>query len=303
VNAAVARFGAKRRVWILLAPALVALTLFYFVPIAQSALYSLFDLRFTLNVGDARFLGAGNYVRALTSPVLWRAAAFTVTFAVVVVALDLAAGMVLALATYWVDKRFRTILRVLIIIPWAIPNVIQASIWRWLFDSDVGLIGDILVRVGVAASPPLFLVESELAALTIVITYVWKGAAISAIFCMAALATVPKEIVESAWIDGAGPLRRFVSVTLPMMIPVLLVALIFRSRDALRVFDVVYSLTGGGPGGSTETLSTLTYKTYFSFSQYGLGSAYAILSFLLIFSVATIYLLRLRREIHDPESL
>jgi len=196
-----------------------------------------------------------------------------------------------------VDRRFRNILRAIIIIPWAIPNVIQASIWRWLFNTDVGLIGDLLVRSGIADSPPLFLARPALAYLAVTWAYVWKGAAISSIFCMAGLATVPKEIQEAARIDGAGAFRRFFLVTLPTMAPVLFVALIFRTRDALRVFDLVYGLTGGGPGGSTETLSTITYKTYFSFSQYGLGSAYAIISFVLIFSVAVVYLYRIKNEL------
>lgn len=290
------------RVGLLLVPAGLALTVFYYLPVGQSAVYSLFDLRFSLTPSADLFVGLGNYVDALSSGEFWGAVGFTLFFSLFAVALDLSIGMFLALAVYWVDTRFRTLLRAIIIIPWAIPNVIQASIWRWMFNTDVGLIGDLLVKLGIAASPPLFLVDTRLAFIAVVWAYVWKGASISAIFCMAALATVPKELQEAARIDGAGRVAAFFRITVPTMLPVLVVALIFRTRDALRLFDVVFGLTRGGPGGATETLSTLTYKTYFSFNRYGLGSAYAIISFGLIFSVAVLYLYRIRNQLSTTGS-
>lgn len=278
-------------------PAVAALLIFYYLPVGQSAVYSLFDLQFTLDLSGEKFVGTANYLIAAQSAEFWGALAFTIFFSLFAVSLDLSIGMLFALAGYWVHRRLRALLRAIIIIPWAIPNVIQASIWRWMFNTDVGVIGDIFVRIGLATSPPLFLVDTRLAFVAVVWAYVWKGAAVSAIFCTAALATVPKELTDAARIDGAGRLRTFFQVTVPTMLPVLVVALIFRTRDALRMFDVVFGLTGGGPGGSTETLSTLTYKTYFSFSQYGLGSAFAIISFVLIFSVAVVYLYRVRHQL------
>lgn len=285
---------------LLLLPSLIALGIFYYAPILQSSLFSLFDLQFTLNLDAENFAGLGNYVAAFTNREFWNALVFTLLFAIVAITLDLSIGMLFALATFWVDRRLRNVLRAIIIIPWAIPEVIQAAVWRWLFNTDVGLIGDILVRLGLTETPPLFLANPRLALVAIVWAYVWKGAAISSIFCMAGLSMVPDELTEAATIDGAGPVRRFFSITLPVMSPVLFVALIFRSRDALRLFDLVFGLTGGGPGGSTDTLSTITYKTYFSFNQYGLGSAYAMISFVLIFAVVLIYLLRLRKEVTAP---
>lgn len=285
----------------LLVPGMLALLLFYYLPVAQSSVYSLFDLQFSLDLTRESFVGLSNYGVALASTEFWRAMLFTLAFAAVAVTLDLSLGMLFALASFWVHRRLRWVLRAIIIIPWAIPNVIQASIWRWMFNTDVGLIGDMLVRLGLVETPPLFLVNTTLAFVAIVWAYVWKGAAISAIFCMAGLATVPHELQEAARIDGAGIFTRFFRVTLPVMLPVLAVALIFRTRDALRVFDLVYGLTGGGPGGSTETLSTITYKTYFSFSQYGLGSAFAMISFALIFSVAVVYLVRIRSQLSAQE--
>jgi ABC-type sugar transport system permease subunit len=297
------RIREQRLAIALLVPATLALLAFYYVPAGQSAIYSFFGLRFSLSLTADAFVGFGNYGEALTSPEFWGALAFTLFFTVCAVGLDLSIGMLFALAGYWVHKRLRSLLRAIIIIPWAIPTVIQASIWRWMFNTDVGLIGDLLVRSGLTSSPPLFLVDSRLAFVAVVWAYVWKGASISAIFCMAGLATVPRELQEAARIDGANRLRTFFSVTIPTMLPVLIVALIFRTRDALRVFDVVFGLTRGGPGGSTETLSTLTYKTYFGFNQFGLGSAYAMISFVIIFSVAVAYLYRVRHQLSAQGSL
>lgn len=295
-NAAEQRLAAS-----LLLPAVLALLLFYYAPVLQSSLYSLFDLRFTLQISSDGFAGLRNYAEALATREFWRALGFTLAFAAAAVTLDMTVGMLLALASFWVDRRLRNLVRAIIIIPWAIPNVIQASIWRWLFNTDVGLIGDMLVRLGIVGRPPLFLADPALAFAALIGAYVWKGSAISAIFCMAALATVPRELQEAAKIDGAGRLRAFFGVTVPTMAPVLFVALIFRTRDALRVFDLVFGLTRGGPGGSTETLSTITYKTYFSFNQYGLGSAFAMISFVLIFSVAVVYLRRIQHQLTSRE--
>ncbi len=283
---------------VLLFPAAAALFVFYYYPIAQSAIYSVYDLRYTTDWLEAPFVGFGNYAVALTQPEFWSAFRFTALFTVGAVFLDFWIGMIFAAATFWVHRRMRALLRAIIIIPWAIPNVIQASIWRWLLDTDVGLIGDLMVRTGLVESPPLFLSNQALAMISVVWAYVWKGSAISAIFLMAGLATVPHELHESARIDGAGPLRRFFSVTFPVILPTIFVTLLFRTRDALRVFDMIFGLTQGGPGNATETLSTFTYKVYFSFNRYGEGSAYAIITFLVIFAVSAVYLRQVSHRFH-----
>jgi ABC-type sugar transport system permease subunit len=199
-------------------------------------------------------------------------------------------GLGLALLTFWVARPLRGLLRAIIIIPWAIPQIIQASMWKWMFNTDVGLIGDILVRLGLVERLPLFLVDPALAMASIVLAYVWKGAAITAIFLMGGLALVPQDLHEAATIDGAGSWRRFWAITFPLLMPTVLVTLLFRTMDALRVFDLVYGLTGGGPGTSTETLSSFAYKFYFTFVRFGQGSAYAVVTFALVVAVSIIYI-------------
>ena len=162
--------------------------------------------------------------------------------------------------------------------------------WRWMFNSDVGMIGDMMVQWGLVSSPPLFLVDPALAKWALVIAQVWKGMSMTAVFLMGGLALVPKELHDAAKVDGALGWRRFWTVTMPTIMPTVLVTLLFRTMYALRAFDIVYGLTNGGPGSTTETLSSFAYKYYFQYAQFGLGSAYAVVTFLMILGASLIYI-------------
>jgi ABC-type sugar transport system permease subunit len=202
--------------------------------------------------------------------------------------------MGLALTTYWVWPRLTGVLRAIIIVPWAIPQIIQASMWKWLYNTDVGMVGDLLVQLGLAGTPPLFLANPSLARWSIILAYVWKTSSVTAIFLMGGLALVPPELHDAAKVDGARAWRRFWTITIPMIMPTILVTLLFRTMDALRVFDMVYGLTGGGPGTSTDTLSSFAYKYYFKYVQYGKGSAYAVVTFILILIASIVYIKRVQ---------
>lgn len=289
--------GSETRIGVVLVlPALLALVVFNYYPIIQTFIYTLFDLDLTTDWLNSPFVGLDNYRRVMQSGQFWYTLLFTVGFTVVVVTLDLSLGMGLALATFHVPKRMRGVLRAIIIVPWAIPKVIQASMWRWMLNADVGPIADLLVRVGLAEEPPLFLVNQFLAMGSVVLAYTWKGASIAAFFLMGGLALVPREVIESAKVDGARPIRRFFSITLPILMPTVYVALLYRTQDALRVFDVVYGLTGGGPGTATDTLSSFAYTEYFRYAQFGQGSTYAVVTFVLVAVVGVFYIGRVRRN-------
>jgi multiple sugar transport system permease protein len=277
-------------------PAVFFLIIFNYYPIVQSFIYSVFDLDLTTDWLNSEFVGLQNYRRVMMSSQFWYTFSFTLGFTVVVVILDISLGMLLALATFYVGPAMRAVLRAVIIIPWAIPKVIQASMWRWLLNTDVGPIGDILVRLGIVEEPPLFLVEQFLAMGSVVLAYTWKGASMAAFFMMGGLALIPPDVMDSAKIDGARAIRRFFSITLPMVMPTISVAILYRSQDALRVFDVVYGLTGGGPGTKTDTLSSFAYKTYFQYAQFGRGSAYAVVTFFLVVLVGVFYINRIRKN-------
>jgi ABC-type sugar transport system permease subunit len=278
---------------VFLAPAFVALGVFLLYPIVQTAIYSLFDLEYSTRWREAPFVGLANYREVLASREFWGSIRFTALFAVAAVTLEFVLGLSMALATFWVARPLRGILRAMIILPWAIPAIIQASIWRWLYNSDVGLLGWLAVTLGLAEQPPLFLADPTLAVGSIILAYVWKGASITAIFLMGGLAMVPPHLEDAAKMDGARAWMRLRRITLPLILPTILVTLLFRTLDALRVFDIVYGLTGGGPGTTTETLSSFAYKFYFTFVQFGRGSAYAMITFLLVLALSLVYIRRI----------
>lgn len=277
-----------------LIPAAIGLLIFYYYPIAYTFVLSAFNLDHTTDLTSNTFVGLGNYANVLRSEPFWGSIRFTLFFTVVSVCLELALGMVLALASYWVWPRLTGLLRVIIIIPWAIPQIIDASIWKWLYNADVGMIGDLVVKLGLAATPPLFLADPALAPWSVIAAYVWKGSAFAAIFLMGGLALVPQELQDAAKVDGARAWRRFWTVTIPMLMPTILVVLLFQTIDGIRVFDIVYGLTGGGPGTTTDTLSSFAYKYYFKFVEYGIGSAYAVVTFLLVLTASLIYIRRVQ---------
>ena len=279
-----------------LIPAAIGLLIFYYYPIAYTFVLSAFDLNHTADLTPQAFAGLRNYATVLASAPFWGSIRFTLFFTAISVCLELSVGMVLALASYWVWPRLTGLLRVIIIIPWAIPQIIEASIWKWMYNADVGMIGDLLVRLHLVSQPPLFLADPNLAQWSVIVAYVWKGAAFAAIFLMGGLALVPQELQDAAKVDGARAWRRFWTVTVPMLMPTILVVLLFQTIDGIRVFDIVYGLTGGGPGNSTDTLSSFAYKYYFKFVQYGIGSAYAVVTFLLVLIASLVYVRRVQRH-------
>jgi ABC-type sugar transport system permease subunit len=276
-----------------LLPAFLGLAVFLYYPIGRTVVFSLYDLQRTTELLPERFVGLDNYATVMSTPQFWGSFRFTLYFTVMSVALEFWLGMGMALATFWVIPQLRGILRAIIIIPWAIPAIIQAAIWKWMLNSDVGLIADLLVRVGLVAEPPLFLGEPLLAMHSVIFAYVWRGAAITSIFLMGGLAMVPRHLHEAAMVDGARPWMRFWRITLPLIMPTILVTLMFRTIDALRAFEIIYGLTGGGPGTTTEVLSSFAYRFYFSYSQFGQGSAYAIVTFVLVMGLSWLYIRRL----------
>lgn len=267
--------------WLWLLPALTAVTVFYFVPIVGTAVYSTFDLSFTTAVSGAEWVGLGMYRRAFSDRRFLGSIGFTLLFTFATVTLDLLLGTTLALAIRAVHKRLRFVIQSLVLIPWAIPPVIHGIMWRWLLNGEAGPVGDLLVRSGLMSNSPLFLSNPILAAVSLVIVFSWRGASIASFFVLAGLSSVPRDLVEAARIDGAGRFRIFFQISLPVMLPVMLVGLTYRAIDAVRVFDIVQSLTAGGPGTATETISSFAYQAFFRFSQFGQASAYSMILFVI----------------------
>ncbi len=279
-----------------LLPAFLGILVLYYYPIAQTIIYSLHDLQYTAKWLEEQFIWLENYATAIRSTNFLQAAGFTFYFTVVSVFFEFWIGLGMAMTTFWVSRRVRGILRSIIVIPWAIPPIISASMWRWLYNSDVG-IGALLAQIGLIDQPPLFLVDRTLAVHSVILADVWKWSSVMAIFLLGGLAIISEDIYDAAKVDGARGFFRFRRITLPMITPTIIVALLFRAMEALRTFDLVYGLTGGGPGTTTETLSSFAYKYYFKYSNFGLGSAYAVVVTVVILVLSLLYVSRIRKNL------
>lgn len=277
-------------------PAFLGILVLYYYPIAQTIIYSVHDLRFTTRWLEEAFIGLQNYATAVGSENFRQAAGFTFYFTGVSVFFQFWIGLGMALTSFWVSRRVRGVLRSIIVIPWAIPPIISAAMWRWLFNADVG-IGAMLTQIGLFDQAPLFLVDRTLAVHSVILADVWKWSSVMAIFLLGGLAIISEDIYDAAKVDGARGFFRFRRITLPMITPTIIVALLFRSMEALRTFDLVYGLTGGGPGTTTETLSSFAYKYYFKYANFGLGSAYAVVVTAIILVLSLVYVGRIRRSL------
>jgi multiple sugar transport system permease protein len=279
-----------------LLPAFLGVIALYYYPITQTLIYSLHDMKYSADWTQSAFIWFKNYAYAFESENFRRAFGFTGYFTLGTVTLSFLLGLGMALTSYWIKGTFSSFVKAVIVIPWAIPMIITASIWRWLLNAEVGPVA-LLRQWGIIDKVPVFLSDPLLAVHSVILADAWKWAPLVAIFLIGALATIPEEMFDAAKVDGAGAFRRFRSITLPMIAPTIFVVLMFRTMEALRIFDIVYGMTGGGPGIATETLSTFSYKYYFSYSRFGTGSAYAMVVFVVILLFSFLYVNRMYKNL------
>ena len=267
---------------VMVAPAVAALAVVALYPLLATGWLSLH--RMILAFREQRFIGFGNYAFLVQDGRFWGALGTTAYFAAVSVALELLLGLPAALA---LNQAFpgRGALRAAVLVPWAIPTAIGAKVWAFLFHPDYGAMARMLPgqEVNWLGTPGYALHAA-------VLVDVWKTTPFVALLLLGGLQTIPPDLYRAARVDGAGPWRTFVRVTLPLLKPVLAVTLLFRFLDAFRVFDAVYVLTEGGPANSTETLSIYAYKTLMRSGDFGYGSALAVATFLCVAVFSAAYL-------------
>jgi multiple sugar transport system permease protein len=284
-----ARERAERRLGlVLLAPALAVLAALTIYPVLAVLWLSL-QQRVPI-FGIERFVGLDNYRFLAVDPRFWASARVTAVFTVTSVGLELILGTLMALALREQRTGKRLALS-LLLLPWALPSVVTAKIFEWLYHPAAGL-----VNVVLGGRDINWLGDPSLALVGLVLADVWRTMPFVALLCYARLLTIPRELSEAAHVDGAGRLATFVYVTLPMLRQILLMALLFRTLDALRAFDLMFVLTGGGPAGTTETLTVYAYRSLFQTLQLGFGSAIGVTVFAAVMAVAWSYLRLLRRE-------
>jgi len=236
----------------------------------------------------ARFAGLDNYVFLASDPRFWNAARTTVVFTALSVALELALGVTVALALHR-QRRGRRLGLSLLLLAWAMPSVVTAKLYEWLYHPAAGLVSVLLG--GHALN---WLGDPYLALPAVILADVWRTMPFVAILCYARLVTIPAEVYEAAQVDGAGRLATLGRITLPLLGRIVMLALLLRMLDALRAFDIMFVLTGGGPAGTTETLTVYAYRSLFQMLQLGFGSAVSVVVFALVMGVAWAYLRLLR---------
>jgi multiple sugar transport system permease protein len=269
-----------------LIPAVVFLTAVALLPVLSTFWLS---FRRQLPVfGISEFVGLANYQYLSGDGRFWSAAWHTAYFSVAAISLEMILGLGLALL---LNQRFRGrgLARALVLVPWAVPSVVAARFWGWILNADFGVLNYLLgARINWLGDPFWALNAAILAD-------VWKTTPFVVLLLLAGLQVIPEDIYRAAYIDGANRWQSFRYVTLPMLLPVLLLVLLFRTMDAARVFDVVFVLTGGGPANSSETLVVYAYKTLYRTLQFGYGSAISVATFVFIFALSLLYIRMLRR--------
>jgi multiple sugar transport system permease protein len=271
---------------VLVSPSLVLIALVAAYPIGYAIWLSLNE--YSVRVpGLSRFAGIRNYENALTSSEFWEAFRTTFVFTGVSVALELVLGIAMALAMHEAF-RGRVVLRTAVLVPWAILTVVTAMTWRTIFEPNLGFANTMLDALGLPGADVVWLGQDGYALGVMIFADVWKTAPFMALLLLAGLQVIPGEVYEAAKVDGASVLQRFWRITLPLLKPAILVALIFRTLDALRIFDLPAVLTKGAYG--TNTLSLHAYQELTANRLIGLGSALSVLTFLIVMAVSLLYI-------------
>lgn len=278
---------------LMLAPAFLLLALIVVYPIGRLIWNSFFDLRLS-GGGEARFVGFENYLLVLTDKDFWNATRNTVLITAITVPGALVVGLGLAMLANLPFKRQWPV-RLALLLPWALPLAFAGLIFAWFFHSEYGVVNDIARRLG-ADEPRMWLLQPTFAFAAICLTIIWKTSSFMALILLAGLQMIPKSLYEAAEVDGASKWQQFWQITIPMLMPSIIVALIFRTITALQTFDIPYTMTKGGPGNATETLAMLIHKTTIDYLDVGYGSTLAVFMFLLSLGVTGFYLRRIGRN-------
>ncbi|WP_430540872.1 carbohydrate ABC transporter permease [Roseofilum halophilum] len=283
---------------ILIAPALIILGLVFIYPIVRAFWLSLY----TENLGtqlEAVFSGFANYQRLWGDGRFWQSLGNTTIFTTVSIILEVALGMAIALI---LNQAFfgRGFVRTLTLIPWSLPTAVMGLAWAWIFNDQYGVVNDLLTRLGLIETSITWLGDPTRAMIAMIIADVWKTTPFIAIILLAGLQSISADLYEAHAMDGATPWQSFWQITLPLITPQLIIALLFRFAQAFGIFDLVQVMTGGGPAGATETVSIYIYATVRRYLDFGYGAALVVVTFLLLIlavAVAALLLSKFRTPV------
>lgn len=277
----------RRTGWYLTIPAVLVLLLVYAYPIIWAFVSSLFTENLSTNL-TREFSGFDNYVRLALDGRFWNSIWNTAVFTVVSLIFELILGLGIALT---LDQAFRGrgFVRTAAILPWALPTALIALAWRWIFNDQFGVWNDMLVNwFHIIQEPISWLGDPTWAMVAVIAADVWKTTSFVAILLLAGLQSIPQDLYEAHAIDGASPWQSFRQITLPLIMPQILIAMLFRFALAFGIFDLVLVMTGGGPGGATEMVSLYIYDTVMRYLDFGYGAALVVITFLILIAVVAI---------------
>lgn len=279
--------------WFLLLPALIVLLVVYAYPILRAFWLSVF----TQNLGtelEQVFSGLSNYGRMFSDGRFWQSLWNTTVFTTASVLLELILGIGVALVLNQAFKG-RGIVRTITLIPWALPTAVMGVAWAWIFNDQYGVVNDILLRLGLIQTGISWLGDPTLAMIAVILADVWKTTPFIALLLLAGLQSIPGDLYEAHSLDGATPIQSFWKITVPLLMPQIIVSLLFRFAQAFAIFDLIQVMTGGGPGGATETVSIYIYSTVMRYLDFGYGSALIVVTFLILVIAVAIASLLLTR--------
>ncbi|MER3537028.1 MAG: ABC transporter permease [Thermus sp.] len=282
-----------RLAWALVLPTLLVVLLVAGYPLAQVFYWSFYKVDIAF-VEKPKFIGFENYLYLLRDPEFRLALWNTLRFTVVSVGLETLLGLAIALVIHS-NFRGRGLVRTAILIPWAIPTVVSAQMWKWMLNDVYGVVNVLGVKLGLLSQKMAFLARPDLLLPSIIAVDVWKTTPFMALLLLAGLQLIPEELYEAASIDGPSRWQQFWTITLPLLTPALAVALIFRTLDALRVFDVIFVMAGVNP--STKSLAIYNRQTLIDFQDLGYGSAVSVAILLLIFAFVLLYVRSVGKEV------
>jgi len=280
----------------LLLPATALLLLVFAYPIARSLWLGMFAQNLGTELKPV-FVGVNNYIRILGDRHFWQIFLITTRFALITVLVELILGMGIALLLHR-TFRGRSVVRTIAILPWALPTALIALGWTWIFNDQFGIANDILLRLGLIQTGVNWLGEPSTATLALLIADVWKTTPFISLLLLAGLQSIPQDLYEAHTLEGATPLQSFWQITLPLLVPQMVIAILFRFAQTFGIFDLIAVMTGGGPGGSTEVVALYIYSNAMRYLDFGYASALIAVTFLLlvlVIALCSIVISRSRR--------
>jgi trehalose/maltose transport system permease protein len=277
----------------LLIPALAVVAVVAIYPLGLTIWQSFTNEQFLAGLQPVEFVGLDNYRLLIDDPFWWDSVWLTLKFTAITVSFELVLGMIIALV---VNSGFkgRGVMRAVMLVPWAIPTVVAAQMWRWMYNDIFGVINDFLIRIHVIDKGVAWIAEPSTALASVCVVDIWKTTPFVALLLLAGLQVIPTELYEAADVDGVSKWHQFWRITFPLLLPAILVTVIFRTLDALRVFDVFYVFFGSRP--DTQTMSIFAQNTIVTIGDVGYGAAISVAIFLIIALFVVIYTTVLRVE-------